>query len=996
MKRPRQLPMHDRKGPRPSVHGALVSLVATGVASVLHAQTAPPEAGSTPPPAPVIVTGSRLPMPEAAAGTPVTTISATDIQATGPAHVEDVFNNLPIIFAGQNSTLSAGADGTTTVDLRGLGPQRVLVLVDGRRLGPGGSNGTNVSDINQIPAALIQRIDVLTGGASAIYGADAVAGVMNFILDTRFQGAKFDASYNLYQHHNGDAGIRQLVSSAGQALPPDDVDGGFGKELSFVLGSNFAADRGNVTAYATYDEVAGILQGRYDSGACSLRPTGAGSYACGGSGTSAGGEFLAVGNAATTLFDNTVDPHSGQFRPFTASDLYNYGPLNYFLSPNERYTDGVFLSYDFGTRASAYAQVMFAHNRSRTQVAPSGSFFTSVFVPCNDPLLTAAELAQVCSPTNLAAQGQAGAANPGISMYLGRRNVEGGPRITTFDGSSLRTLVGLEGTLGTWRYDIYAQRGTVNDSSDSLNYFSTPRVANALDVVPGPAGPACASGPPCVPWNIWTPGGVTRAALDYLSIPLHTQGGVTEQVVSGSLTGDLGKHGIRLPTTDAGLQLTLGAEWRSEHSDFRPDLDSELGNGEGSSGPITPLSGHFHVGELFTEMRLPLRDRGRGVESLTLDGAYRYSRYSEGFATNTYKLELEWAPVRELHTHAGYQRAIRAPNISELYTPQAVTLDGVSDPCAGAAPAFSAAQCAATGVTAAEYGHVAANPAGQYNGLIGGNPSLQPEVSDTYSGGLVLEPRFAPSLSVGLEYFDIRINNVIGALGADAILGDCAASGSPLYCSLIHRGPAGSLWLTQAGYVSDIAVNFGSLSSSGIDLSASYRVPLPRLGFMSFSLQGTRLESLQIAPLRDRPGYDCSGYFGDKCGAPNPRWRHALQATWAAPWSGLEIALRWRYIGQVAAEETSGNPQLSATVPGAARVPGYNYLDLSASLALSRHVLLQLGINNLLDKEPPLFVGADCPLVSAAPSLSSCSGNTFASPYDVLGRYLFAHLSAQF
>ncbi|HYL02095.1 MAG TPA: TonB-dependent receptor [Steroidobacteraceae bacterium] len=935
-------------------------------------------------------------MREAPGGAPVTSISATDIQATGLAHVEDVFNNLPIMFAGQNSTLAAGADGTATVDLRGLGAQRALVLVDGRRLGPGGGNGTNISDINQIPAALIQRIDVLTGGASAIYGADAVAGVMNFILNTRFQGVKVDASYNLYQHHNGDVGIQQLVSGAGQALPPDSVAGGSGKDLSFVLGSNFAADRGNLTVYATHDEVAGIAQGRYDYGACSLRATGAGSYACGGSGVSAGGEFLAFGNSGTTLFDSTVDPGSGRFRPFAASDLYNYSPLNYFLSPNEHYTGGAFLSYDLSSRASAYAQLMFTRNRSQAQSAPSGSFFTSVFVPCNDPLLTADEQAQICSPANLAAQGETGAANPGITTYVGRRNVEGGPRTTTFDSSSLRTLLGLKGAIGAWSYDVYALRGTVHDSSDSLNYFSAAQVANALEVVPGSTGPACATGPPCVPWNIWTPGGVTRAALDYLSIPLHTQGGVTEQVVSGSLTGDLGKHGIRLPATDAGLQLNLGAEWRSERSDFRPDLDSELGNGEGSSGPVAPLSGQFHVSELFAEARLPLRDRSRGAESLALESAYRYSHYSEGFDTNTYKLELQWAPVRELRTHASYQRAIRAPNISELYTPQAVTLDGVTDPCAGATPVYSAAQCASTGVTAAQYGHIGANPAGQYYGLVGGNPRLQPELSDTYTGGLVLEPRMVPELSVALDYFDIRINNVIGPLGADAVLSNCATSGSPVYCSQIHRGPGGSLWLSQSGYVSDVNVNFGSLSSGGIDLTATYRVPLRRLGFLSLALQGTRVENLMIRPQPGAPGYDCTGYFGDKCGAPNPLWRHALEATWAAPWRSLEIALRWRYIGPVASEETSGNPQLAGAVPGGARVPGYNYLDLTTSLALSRHVVLQLGINNLLDKDPPLFIGADCPQISSAPSLSSCSGNTFGAPYDVLGRYIFGHLSAQF
>ena len=387
-----------------AVRFALATATTAAGMSALHAQEAPSPAAAPAPVEEVVVTGSRLSTPNETSISPITSVSAVDLQQTGLTRVEDVLNNLPMVFAGMNSTTSNGADGTAVVNLRGLGPQRTLVLVDGLRLGPGSAvGGRNFSDINQIPAALIERVDVLTGGASAVYGADAVAGVVNFILNTHFEGVKVTAGYHFNQHHNDDQdGVASLVSGVGDALPSGNVNTAFGKNVSVVMGSNFADDKGNATAYITYDNQGAALQSKFDYSACSLSPTNHNTQlACSGSGTSAkngaGGYFQAypaAGGAA--LFTNTVDGKTGQFRPFQSpGDLYNFGPLNFYQTPNERWTAGTFVNYDVNSHVNVYANVMYMRNTQSAQIAPSGDFFAASFIPCANPLLTAQETPRV-------------------------------------------------------------------------------------------------------------------------------------------------------------------------------------------------------------------------------------------------------------------------------------------------------------------------------------------------------------------------------------------------------------------------------------------------------------------------------------------------------------------------------------------------------------------------------------------------------------------------
>jgi iron complex outermembrane receptor protein len=1004
-----------------AVRAALAAAAATAVVPAAWSQQAATASNA---PAPsgleeVVVTGSRITSPNLTAISPITSVDAGYIGSTNLTRVEDILNNLPMVFAGQNSTVSNGATGTSSVNLRGLGDKRTLVLVNGRRLGPGQGTGTNVSDLNEIPAALIERVDILTGGASSVYGADAVAGVVNFVLNTHFEGVKVDTSYSFYNHTNNNSVAQAALNASGDAQPDNSVNTGFGKNVSVLMGSNFADNKGNATFYLTYDKTAATLEAKYDYAACVLDATKAGRLACGGSGTSAkngaGGYFQAYGSGGgAALFTNTVDGKTGAFRPFTAADTYNFGPLNFYQRPNERWTGGSFLNYAINDHLTVYGELMMARNTTDAQIAASGDFFTATPIPCTDPLLTAAERTAICAAAT--AQG-----NPGgnANLYIGRRNVEGGGRVLDVTNNTIRAVAGLKGDIiDGLTFDVYAQRDSTDTMIRNLNYFDATRVQNALNVITGPA--TLANGAPnplagqaecnsvytgadtkCVPWNIWVPNGVTPAATNYLSIPLLTDATTIEYVVSGSVTADLGKWGLKSPLADEGIKVNLGAEYRSESAVFSPDLASEEGNAEGSGGPTTPVAGNYHVNEIFTEVGIPLLDHKPMAESLGLEMGYRYSNYNLGFTTNTYKFGGEWAPTSDFRVRASYSRAVRAPNIAELFSPQSVALDGSTDPCAGATPRGTQAQCLLTGVSAAQYGHIGANSASQYNGFIGGNPNLTPEKSDTYSAGIVITPHFLHDFSMSFDYFNIKLQDTIGAIGADTIINNCISTGSPTFCNAIHRDPNGSLFRTQSGFITDTNVNFGSLTTRGVDAKVNYRLPIDNFGSLLFNLEGTRLINLGTQPLTGGPAYDCAGYYGTTCGAPNAKWRHVFNTTWATPWSGFDLTARWRFLSGADSEQISPNSQLAGpNLPFTQHIKPYNYFDLSADMSLYKMFKLQVGVNNVLDKDPPIIASGGGGFASDCPTLttlgSSCNGNTFPGTYDALGRFFFARVTAQF
>jgi len=375
-----------------AVRAALAAAAGSAIAPIAYAQQQTAAAAPTDTALEeVVVTGSRLQLsPNDVSISPVQSVSALDIQQQGLVRTEDVLNNLPQVVAENSSGQSISSNGTATVSLRGLGSERTLVLVDGKRMNPGAGLGTAAQpDLNQVPADLIERVDVLTGGASSVYGADAVAGVVNFVLNTHYEGVKLDANYGFGRHENTNSQYLGDLSAANQPLPQSTVDAGFNKDLSFVAGANFADGKGNATVYATYLKSAPAVGYQYDYAGCTLNTPsvlpGPGALRCGGSGTSATGQFYQLGvvnGFETTLNDRTVDKNTGAFRQYSdATDSYNYGALSYLQRGAEKYTAGAFLNYDINDKTNVYSEFMFSRNTSEANYGPSGAFFSVAAVP---------------------------------------------------------------------------------------------------------------------------------------------------------------------------------------------------------------------------------------------------------------------------------------------------------------------------------------------------------------------------------------------------------------------------------------------------------------------------------------------------------------------------------------------------------------------------------------------------------------------------------------
>jgi outer membrane receptor protein involved in Fe transport len=1010
---------------RQAVHLALTACASAAAAPLAFA--AAPAAEGPEAVQEIVVTGSRIAQsPNDISISPITSVGSLDIQQTGLIRTEDVLQNLPSITAESPSGNSISSIGINTVSLRDLGSQRTLVLVDGRRMNPGGAGGvtgpggaSNAVDLNQIPSGLIERVDVLTGGASAVYGADAVAGVVNFVLNTHYQGVKIDADYSFNNHSNNSQQYLNYLSSANQPLPQSTVNTGQTKNVQILAGANFADGKGNATTYFSYTNALPAVGYQFDHAGCTLNagktPTSA--IRCGGSSTSGSGRFFLlgqVGGVTTTLADNTVDPKTGAFRAYNGNtDSYNYGALSYFQRSSERYTAGAFLHYDVNDYASVYTETMFARNTSTAQYGPSGAFaFTAYPLQPDNPLLTAQEVATIFTPANVAANHLAFPNTPAgaVTMYVGRRNVEGGGRLDQYTSSSIRQVVGVKGAFAdAWSYDTYAQVGITQFQDIEGNFLGTPQISAALDVIPNPATGGVAgvaagtavcrsalpggANPTCVPWNIYTPGGVTPAQLAYLSVPASYASNATEYIWDGSVTGDLGKYGLKLPTAKDGLSINVGTEYREEKFKFDPDFIFANGLQAGGA-PAKAINGGLHVWEAFTEVRLPILNDMPLAYSLSAEAGYRYSNYTLGGTTNTYKFGLEWSPIRDVRLRAGYNRAVRAPNLDELFNPPVVGSGGTADPCWGSAPTLSAAQCANTGVTAAEYGHILVNPAAQINTQVGGNIALTPEIADTYTFGTVLQPEIIPNLVASIDVFYIKIRNTITSLSSNTIINDCALSGDATLCGLIHRGAGtGSLWFNTTNFVTATNLNIGKVSTRGLDLSSHYHVDVGTLGKLSFNLTGTYTKDFTTQPLPTGGSYDCAGYWGGTCGPPLPHWRHVLNNTWSTPWLGIDLTARWRLVGPSKVDRSSQNPKLASPFyVSTSHIPGYNYIDLSASMPVTSWVDFRVGVNNIADKNPPLILNgslSDCPN-------NSCNDNTWVGTYDTLGRYLYAHVSMKF
>ncbi len=971
-------------------YALVVSAVsAGGVATPALAQQAPAAAAPVELES-VVVTGSRIKQSNLEFTSPVTQVTDADIAIQGATRVEDLLNQLPQAFAAQNATVSNGASGAATIDLRGLGDARTLVLIDGRRM-PYGSTTNSAADVNMIPAALVERVDILTGGASAVYGSDAIAGVVNFITKKNFEGVQVDVEYNFFNHNNAFNGpgqkqlrdviaARQATNPAQFQLPSSSVNTGTGKIGSLLVGLNSGDGKGNVVLYAGVETNDAVLQAKYDYSACTLNNNAPKtSFSCGGSSTSYPGRFTDFATYNSTV---STAGTGNTFRNFNANlDQYNFGPLNYYLRPDQRYNLAAQGHYEANEHADVYAQLMYSDYRSVAQIAPGGIFFSGQNVNCGNPLLSANESSTIgCTPAMIAANTMQG-------VYIARRNVEGGGRQSVFSNSMFRGVLGIRGKIAEgWDYDAFLQRSSTSADPTTNNYFDKTRIANSLNVVSVGGVPTCQSvvngtDPNCVPYNLWQIGGVTPAALKYLQVPGVQTGVIDQEIYNATINGDLGVYGAKLPTANESLKLVFGVEYRRDKVQNVTDLELSSYQLSGTGGPTIGIAGVTQVKDYFGEMLLPLVQGKTGAEQLGVDGAYRHSDYGN-LKTDTYKFGADWAPLADVKFRGSFQRAVRAPNIIELFTAQGFNLfNAVGDPC-GAAKTASLAQCVATGVPAANYGNGAIldSPAGQYNFNQGGNPNLQAETSDTTSFGVVFTPTFAHGFNASFDYFKIKVQNTISIFGSVNTLNACYTNNNAAACGRIHRNAQGALWF-GTGFIDDTNVNTGALRTSGLDVNINYQgLHVGSMGTLNFNMTGTKLTELVTDNVPGIiPAYDCAGQYGTSCGGPSAKWRHHARIGWVTPWK-LDFDLTWRYFGSVSAFQ--GN---SAAIDF--NLPSRSYFDLSGSYTLSPKTSIVVGINNLLDKDPP---------ITSVPAAAVGNGNTYPGTYDSFGRFIFARIKVGF
>ena len=747
----------------------------------------------------VTVTGSRIPQPNIAATSPITAVGSQELKFEGTTDAIQALDQLPQTNGNLGNTpnpLGSG-EGITTVDLRGLGAQRTLVLQDGKRLMPGDPTVGGVADIDQIPSQLIDRIDVVTGGASAVYGSDAIAGVVNFIMKHNFQGVQFDIQGGFAQDDNNNSLLPGLGKKAGGAsagfnIPTSSVVDGQAFIASGVFGANTPDGKGNVEAFFSYRHQDPITEGSRSFSACDLEASANNVPKCNGSANSnlffdgnSGNEYSVSGHNFVPYGTDGTQPNK----------VFNSNPYEYLQRADERYQAGAFAHYQVIPQAELYNDFTFTDDRSQEDIAPSAAFLGSVVtpgdpfglidVPCNSSLLSAQEVSKLtCVPVTANGQNITAA-----ELEIGRRNVEGGARTDRYEHLAFRDVIGLRGDLSdAWHYDGYAQYGYTRYNNEVGGYLSNSRLASALDV--GPNGQCNYTIPgvaiPCVPYNIFQQGGVTQAALNYLTVNAEEQGFTQEQVAHFDITGQLGKYGLKSPFSDRGVGVNVGAEYRREQLAFNPDQEFQNNDLGGGAGAVLPVNGAFDVYEAFGELAVPIASDMPFVKDLSFDGGYRFSDYSSVGDVESYKLSLEYAPVSDIRFRGSFQRAVRAPNVNELFSPSSVTnTSAYADPCAainssGNMATATLQQCMNTGVTAAEYGNGIAKgttingvagtngllscPAEQCSTLVGGNQKLQAETSDTVSYGGVFTPRFLPGFDFSVDYYDIDVKGAVSTV----------------------------------------------------------------------------------------------------------------------------------------------------------------------------------------------------------------------------------------
>lgn len=954
----------------------------------------------------IVVTGTRITVPGVESASPIVTVGAEEIALMQEPEAERILRTLPSVVPADGQNVNNGSQGVATVNLRGLGAQRNLIMMDGRRLVPFGSTGT--VDTQQIPAALIERVDVITGGASAVYGSDAISGAINFITRDDFEGVEFD--YNRSITGEGDGEINSAA---------------------LTLGANLTDGRGNVAVSMNYSERVGVTLGARPLGQLGIVTEDGSGYA----------EFLAgnppappadplcqaegavgAGGSTTTSPTRVAIPGSPalanaglqQFRTDGSlganCSVFNFNPYNYYQTPQERFGATAVATYEISPNVEAYGRVILANTLVSQQVAPSGIFGDTMYVNMDNPLIDAGVRAAMIG----AAQAEVGntivdgvnwqdndssgtvTAADDLLLSIRRRTTEFGPRSSTFNTDTFQIGAGLRGEIGEsgWDYDLYFSHGRVNTTQVLAGYSNVSHIA---DQVLTTDGVTCrdTSDPSCVPLNLFGPTITDSAAIAYGSATALLRNLTQQTIFSATSAGEL--PGLRSPWAASNVGVSAGYEYRWESAESIPDecLKLQPTSCLGGAGGVTlPLAGEYDVHELFAEAIIPIVEDQMFARSLNFELGYRRSDYSLSGVNETYKYGVNWEPIDNLRFRAMRQRAARAPNVNEQFSPIGTGLANATvDPCSSAnAAAFPdpvlQARCESTGMTAGQVGVVADGViAGQVNAYFGTDPNAlpAPEIADTTTIGFVWSPRVNGLINnpvLSLDWYDIEIEDTISTFGAQEVLDGCYERGISSLCNAIVR-VNGELGLPGAG-VQLYNTNLLSAHNEGVELGLRFDVDLGGAGSLDVSFNGNHYlsQDTQSATLLDP--IVCLGAYGNQCGNPQPENRFVQRTTWEV--GDFRFSYLWRFVGETQIEEAQ---QGVATFDQFEQIDAYNYFDLSAGWNASEHFRFSASVRNVTEEEPPV-VGNE------AGTTSTNSGNTFPSVYDTLGRVFVLGFNASF
>ncbi|PSJ43077.1 TonB-dependent receptor plug domain-containing protein [Allosphingosinicella deserti] len=979
-------------------------------AGPVAAQVAEPAEASPDVPAPeeqaaqggeIVVTGSRIARPDLQISSPVTVVGQEEIQLRQAPTAEALLRDLPSVRPSIGPAVNNGGDGSATINLRGIGENRSLVLLDGRRIVPFGLD--NLTDLNTIPVALVERVDVPTGGASSVYGADAVAGVVNFITRRNFSGVDLSSSYRISER--GDSAL-------------------FRADL--VIGSDLADGRGNAVLALGYTKSDPLLTTDRNIGEFPI--------------LSANGQFsgslasvptiftspnAAALGVANTGFGAAFDPSTGRLRAGQQGDTFNSNIGTYFQTPLERYNVYAAAHYEVTPGIEVYSSGMFTRNDVRIQLASSATFTNTYQLSLNNPYLPAAARNQLCaafdtnpavtgiqpiSAANCAAAGAAvgGPGTPGyieIPVIAQRRFTEYGPRGNAVESTMFQVQAGLRGDITeNIRFDISGQHGETTQNQTRENWGSFSRVQQALRAYRNGAGtPVCTDASNgCVPLNLFGPeGSITPEMIAFFDLDALIRRTTKLTVVTGSVSGDL--FSLQSPFAETPLGFALGAEYRKVSARSNPDAPSQIqGEVLGTGARTPPDFGTISVKEVFGELLVPLVEKSF-IYNASIEAGIRYSDYSTTGGSTTWKAGGSISPVRDIKFRGMYQRAVRSPNIQELFQSPVQGLGNLAvDPCAGANPSASRVLCEGTGAPPGTYGSISTPSSSQINVTTAGNPNLDVEKARTYTLGAVFMPGFLPNLAVTLDYFNIVVKDAITQPAQGDILNGCYSSTlNPSqtlndFCALIGRNPLNGS-LNGAGDTPGVILgysNLGQIETAGVDLGITYRLKLSEMfdgdpGELRFGFNGTWLDYYHFQANELSINRDCTGFYSTNCTNPRAEWKWNGRVTYST--KAVDVSLLWNHVSSVKLEPftTAAIQPLDTPQPGGPnpttvfepfrKIKAYDYFDLTFRARPAENLDITITIENLLDKAPPL-VGAN------VGGTSYNSGNTFPTIYDPIGR----------